>query len=111
LVIAWRRTSQITLRISIQQNDEKTEITTAGRIAGPWATELSRTWSELAPTIGARKVSIDLRDATYADARGIQVLRKIVSQTAAELITSTPWTKYLAEEVTRASATRTNEEL
>jgi hypothetical protein len=66
-------------------------------------TELDRTWSTLAPSIGTRKLSIDLRNATYADANGIRILHKIHSQTAAALITGTPWTQYLAEEVTRES--------
>ena len=65
----------------------------------------------MAPSLGTRKLSIDLRNATYADASGIRVLHKIYSQTDAELITSTPWTKYLAEEITRASAIPTVEEL
>lgn len=92
------------LRISIQQNGTSITIILEGRIAGPWAAELDRTWSDLAPSIGAQKVSIDLRNATYADANGIRVLHKIYSQTAAGFITSTPWTQYLAEEVTRESA-------
>jgi anti-anti-sigma regulatory factor len=91
----------MTLRISIEPRETSIAIILEGRIAGPWAVELDRTWSELAPSIGAQKVSIDLSDATYADANGIRVLHKIYSQTAAELITSTPWTQYLAEEVAR----------
>ena len=91
------------LRISIEPKATSIAIILEGRIAGPWAAELDRTWSELAPSIGTQKVSIDLSNATYADANGIRVLHKIYSQTAAEFITSTPWTQYLAEEVTRQS--------
>lgn len=89
------------LRISIEPKETSIAIILEGRIAGPWAAELDRTWSELAPTIGTQKVSIDLSNTTYADENGIRILHKIYSQTAAELITSTPWTQYLAEEVTR----------
>jgi hypothetical protein len=64
---------------------------------------------ELAPTLGTRKLSIDLRNTTYADGSGIQVLREIYSQAAAEFVTSTPWTQYLAEEVTRENATQIEE--
>lgn len=92
------------LRITIDQNATSIAITLEGRVAGPWAAELDRTWSELAPSIGTRKVSIDLRNATYADASGLRVLHHIYSQTAAQFVTSTPWTQYLAEEVTRESA-------
>jgi anti-anti-sigma regulatory factor len=91
------------LRITIEKNAESIAIILEGRIAGPWAAEVDRTWSELAPSIGTKKVSIDLSNATYADADGIRVLHGIYSQTAAELKTSTPWTKYLAEEISRES--------
>ena len=91
------------LRITIEENATSIAVILEGRIAGPWADELNRTWSELAPSIETKKVSIDLSNATYADANGIRVLHKIYSQTAAELLTSTPWTKYLAEEITRNS--------
>jgi anti-anti-sigma regulatory factor len=96
--------SQLTLRISITQTTVSVAITLEGRIAGPWAAELGRSWSELTPPLGTRKLVIDLRDATYADETGLKVLRDIYSETSAELLTSTPWTKYLAEEVSRGSA-------
>jgi anti-anti-sigma regulatory factor len=102
--------SQLTLRISITQNEVSVAITLEGRIAGPWATELGRTWSELTPPLGSRKLVIDLRNATYADATGLGVLRAIYAETSAELLTSTPWTKYLAEEITRGSETHVEEE-
>jgi hypothetical protein len=96
--------SQLTLRISIEQTTVSVSITLEGRIAGPWAAELGRSWTELTPPLGTRTLLIDLRNATYADASGVQVLRNIYSETRAELITSTPWTKYLAEEIMRGSA-------
>ena len=44
---------------------------------------------------------LSIWETTYADAGGIQVLRAIYSQTEAAILTSTPWTQYLADEVTR----------
>ena len=102
---------QLTLRISIEQTTVSVTFTLEGRIAGPWAEELGRSWSELTPPLGTRKLVVDLRNATYADADGISVLRDIYSQTAAEFLTSTPWTKYLAEEITRGSAIQSEKEL
>jgi hypothetical protein len=102
--------SQRMLRITIEQSAEATLIILEGRIAGLWTAELGRTWTELAPTMGTRKLSIDLRNTTYADASGIQALKEIYLQTAAELITGTPWTEYLAEEITRRSAIQIDEE-
>jgi anti-anti-sigma regulatory factor len=103
--------SQVTLRISTEQNEVSYAITLEGRVAGPWVAELNRTWSEIAPSVGRRRVLVDLRNTTYADSSGIRVLRQIVSQASAEVITSTPWTKYLAEEITRGSAIENEEEL
>ena len=80
-----------------------------GRIAGPWANELDRVWVETALRLESRKLVIDLHNVTYADANGKQVLRDIYAQTHADLIASTPWTQFLAEEVT-ASKTAVVEE-
>jgi hypothetical protein len=110
LVIAWRRMSQLTLRITIEESAEATDIKLEGRIAGLWADELRRTWLEILPLPSARKLTINLRDTTYADADGIQVLREICSKHPAQLVTSTPWTQYLAEEVTREGANQVTQE-
>jgi anti-anti-sigma regulatory factor len=71
-----------------------------GRVAGPWASELDRVWTEAAPRLQSKKLVIDLHNVTYADASGKQVLRGIYAQTQAELVAGTPWTKFLMEEVT-----------
>ena len=110
LVMAWRRMSQLTLRITIEESAEATDIKLEGRIAGLWADELRRTWLEIFPLPSARKLTINLCDATYADADGIQVLREIYSQHPARLITSTPLTQYLAEEVMREGANQVRQE-
>ena len=71
-----------------------------GRVAGPWASELDRVWVETAPRLAARKLIIDLHNVTYVDATGKQVLRTIFAQTHAEFLAPTPWTQFLAEEIT-----------
>jgi hypothetical protein len=101
LLGAWRWTGQQVLRITVEQNSQAIEIKLEGRIAGPWAAELDRLWNETAPTVAKRKLSLDLRQTTFADADGIRVLRAIYSQTGAAILTGTPWTEYLAEEVRR----------
>jgi hypothetical protein len=89
------------LRITVEENEQAMVVKLEGRIVGPWAAELDRLWEETSPALASRKLSLDLRETTYADAGGIQVLRAIYSQTEAAILTSTPWTQYLAEEVTR----------
>ena len=79
-------------------------MTLEGRVAGPWVAELSRIWVETAPQLGAKILSIDLQNVTYADTRGKQVLREIHAQTHAKLNASSPWAQYLAEEITQSPA-------
>jgi hypothetical protein len=74
-----------------------------GRVAGPWVAELSRAWKEQAPLLASKKLSLDLRDITYSDTRGTQALREIYTESGAELLSSNPWTRFLAEEVKRAN--------
>jgi hypothetical protein len=78
---------------------EAIEMRLEGRVAGPWAVELDRVWVEKAPQLASKKLIIDLHNVTYADAAGKQVLRAIYNQTKANLIANTPWTQFLAEEV------------
>ena len=89
------------LRITVEENEKAMVVKLEGRIVGPWAAELDRLWSETKPTLDARKLALDLRDTTFADTVGIRALRSIYSQTQAAILTSTPWTQYLAGEVTR----------
>lgn len=91
------------LRITLEENPERMVVKLEGRIVGPWAAELDRLWAQTSSSVASRKVSLDLRETTYADAGGIRVLRTIYSQTDAAILTSTPWTQYLADEVTRKS--------
>ena len=97
--MAWLEAGRHTLKITIQQNDKQIEITLEGRVAGPWVAELSRVWVETAPQLGTRTISIDLRNVTYVDVKGKQVLKDIYAQTGAKLVASTQWTQYLAEEI------------
>jgi anti-anti-sigma regulatory factor len=89
------------LRITVEENPKTVLIKLEGRIAGPWAAELDRLWGEKAPLFAKKKLSLDLRGTTFADADGIRVLRGIYSQTKAEILAGTPWTEYLAGEIAR----------
>lgn len=91
------------LRITVEQNSDAMTLKLEGRVAGPWVAELSRLWEDEAPRLNNRKLSLDLRATTYADASGIRVLKTIHSQTGAEILAGTPWTQYLAEEVSTNS--------
>lgn len=100
---------QDTLRITLQEQPESVEMRLEGRVAGPWASELDRVWVETAPQLASRKLTIDLNNVTYADAAGKRVLRGIYVQTNATLLATTPWTQFLAEEITLNKAVNVEE--
>ncbi len=100
---AWRRTSQRVLRITVEENPEAIVVKLEGRLTGPWVDELDHLWEQTAPGLNERELLLDLRQTTFADAGGIRILRTIYSQTGARILAATPWTQYLAEEVTAAN--------
>ncbi len=98
------------LRITIDESAETMVLKLEGRLAGPWVVELDRLWEQASSQRGGRKLALDLRETTYADAKGIRTLRAIYQETGADLLTGSPWTQYLAEEVER-TATEPHEEV
>jgi len=95
----------------MQERAQDTQIKLEGRLAGPWTAELSRVWVESAPRIAGKKLVIDLRDVTYADAHATNLLREIYEQTQAELIAGTVWSQSLAETIRRSDSKSHSEEL
>ena len=98
------------LRITIHEDDESIGMTLEGRVAGPWVDELSRAWAETSKRLGSKTLSLDLRNVTFSDAGGKQVLSDIYAQTNAELITGTLWAQYLAEEIMKDKADKDDKE-
>jgi len=101
---AWRRAGQQVLRITLEEKSDAVVLKLEGRLAGPWADELGRLWEEKAPVFTEKKLSLDLRETTFADAGGIRILQSIYSQTGAAILAGTPWTQYLAEEVANTNS-------
>ena len=93
----------------MQERAQDTQIKLEGRIAGPWTAELSRVWLEAAPRVSGKRLVIDLRDVTYADAHATNLLREIYDQTHAELITGTVWTQSLAEIIKQGDQLKSEE--
>lgn len=87
------------LRITISETERAITLRLDGRLAGPWVQELSRAWSEVAPQRGDRNVIIDLREVTYSDPQGVDVLKQISARTGAEFLTSSPWTEHIAQQI------------
>ena len=91
------------LRISIHENDQTIEMALTGRLTGPWVSELDQAWKLIAPKIAERKLMLDVRDLTYSDAPGMQVLRAIFKATHAKFLTSSLWSQHLAEEISNSN--------
>ena len=88
----------------MQQDSKAVTIQLEGQVAGPAIVKLNRAWIEFAALPASTPFVIDMRNVTEADAWGVRALRDLQSQTGARLITSSPLTKYVAEDVARHCA-------
>lgn len=86
------------LRITINEEATKVVLKLEGRIVGPWTAELDRTWHSLGPSLDDRKLIVDLRDVSYIDHKGREILAEMYRKTGAQFQTDTPLTGYFAQE-------------
>ena len=107
---SWRRKGQDTLKISINEQAQDTQIKLDGRIAGPWTAELRRVWMETASRIAGKRLVIDLREVTYADASATKLLREIYEKAHAQVIAGSVWTQSLAEYISQSETLTRGEE-
>ncbi|KAA6456627.1 hypothetical protein DYQ86_24485 [Acidobacteria bacterium AB60] len=87
------------LKITIRETDEGQTISLEGRVVGAWAAELKRVWTAKAAELAGQGVSLDMREVTYMDEDGKQVLRQIENESGAQLIATTPWTRQLVAQI------------
>ena len=98
------------LRITIDDEANPVRLKLEGRIVGPWVAELDRTWHSLSPSLGERKLCVDLCGVSYIDHEGRRILADIYRQAHAQFETDTPMAEYFAEEA-RASSNNGNSKL
>jgi hypothetical protein len=100
LALSECRKKKPVMRVSI--NDEATVATlkVEGRVVGPWATELGRTWHGLWASARQKRLRLDIRGVTFADQKGSRILQEIVRTTGAEIVADSPLTQYFASRVT-----------
>jgi hypothetical protein len=97
------------LRITIQEGAKDQTIKLEGKIVGPWVEEFKRSWDSLAPSLGSRKLHLDLRGVAFVDAKGQQLLREIYRATNACFLADSPLTRYFAEDAMHHSCNREEE--
>lgn len=95
------------LRISMDDQKPMATLTVEGKLVGPWAMELGKTWHGLCAPLGQRRLRLDLRGVTFVDASGTRILKEIVEATGAEIFTNSPLTREFAN---RVRQTRKKEE-
>ena len=89
------------MRVTIELAARSATLKIEGRVANPLISELHRAWQDLAPSLGSRKLLVDLRGVTFMDTAGRRFLADIHARTGAEFIADRPLTKYYAEEATQ----------
>ncbi|HXP08543.1 MAG TPA: hypothetical protein VN828_08605 [Acidobacteriaceae bacterium] len=92
------------LKISIEEDVAAATLKIEGKVVGPWANELGRTWHDLWSSTGKKRLLLDIRGLTFADQAGCQILGEIVRTAAAEIIANSPLTQYFANQATTGTA-------
>lgn len=81
-----------------------------GKVAGPWVSELDRTWQSLAPSLDSRKLVVDLCGVVHMDSEAVRLLAEIHEKTGADFLADSPITKYFAGEARRRNQKEFKEE-
>ncbi len=89
------------LRISIHDDADAATLKLEGKVIGPWARELNRVWSDFKPSLGMKKLSLDLCGVTVVDKSGNRTLQKILRRSDTEILADTPLARYFAAEMMR----------
>src|SRR5579862_3888545 len=97
LRIVMYLTEALTFRVTVQDAPSQLIMKLEGKVVGPWVTELRKAWIALAPLLSTKKLALDLCGVTFVDEAGLGLLREIHKATQAEMITSSPLTRYFAD--------------
>ncbi len=92
------------LKISIKDDSPVATLKIEGRLVGPWALELARTWHDLWASASQMQLRLDIRGVTFADKKGTHVLQEIVRETGAQILSDSPLTQYFANQATSGAA-------
>jgi hypothetical protein len=85
------------MKISMNHDAMVATLKVEGRVVGPWAAELERTWHDLWTSTRPKRLQLDIRGVTFADQKGSRILREIVRVTGANIVADSPLTQYFAK--------------
>jgi hypothetical protein len=88
------------MKVSISDEATLATLKVEGRVVGPWAAELGRTWYGLWSSTKQKRLQLDIRGVSFADHKGSRILREIVRATGAEIVADSPLTQYFASRAT-----------
>ena len=89
------------MKITVLDSPDVVTVKPEGSISDAWVAEFRRTWQDLIPSLGSRKLRLDLCGVTFVDEDGRKLLAEIYGKTKAEILADSPLTKYFAEEAMR----------
>jgi ABC-type transporter Mla MlaB component len=93
------------LRITVQNGSRPTTIKLEGKLAGPWVSELERTWDALTVGKPETTLTVDLSEVTSIDSAGSKLLSTLVDG-GAQLRATRLMTKYIVERILERSHRR-----
>jgi len=88
------------MRVTIHHHTDGDAVTLKieGKLAGLHVSELAKAWQELAPSLGEKKLLVDLRGLLHVDQAGSRLLASIHAESRADFVADTPLTKYFAQQ-------------
>jgi hypothetical protein len=92
------------LKISINDDSPIVTLKIEGKLVGPWAVELGRTWHALWASANQMPLRVDIRGVSFADQKGTDILQEIVRETGAEILSDSPLTQYFANQATSGAS-------
>jgi anti-anti-sigma regulatory factor len=66
------------MRVTTEKHRAPATLRVEGKLAGPWVSELERTWLDVTSEDQNREVVADLSDVTFIDAQGWDLLERMM---------------------------------
>lgn len=70
------------MKATIERDAAQTLVLVEGRIAGPWVKELEQVWNGIRANEGSRTITIELKDVTFINDAGKELLRRMAIEGA-----------------------------